>query len=102
VLFTVIFFVGEKLGGNARFKKTFSVRPYCLTPAIIGALSIPLALTFVSQIPFTEVEGGAIDLDHKSQIYMNFLFIVGCQSAYTHYPYLDTLYYKICALIRLH
>ena len=68
VLIVVIFFVGKKLGGNSSFKKTFSVLSYCLIPAIIGALVIPVTLTFASHMLFTGnggdyMGGGTLDLD---------------------------------------
>ena len=67
-LIAAIFFVGKKLGGNSNFKKTFSVLSYCLIPAIIGAIVIPVALTFAFQMLFTGnggsyMGGGSLDLD---------------------------------------
>ena len=68
-LIATIFFVGKRLRGNSSFKKTFSVLSYCLIPAIIGALVIPVASTFASQMLFTGnggdyIGGGSLDLDH--------------------------------------
>ena len=63
MLIAAIFFVGKRLGGNTNFKKTFSVLSYCLIPAIVGILVIPVAMTFVSQMSFPGIGGGTIDLD---------------------------------------
>jgi hypothetical protein len=63
VLIAVIFFVGKRLGANTNFRKTFSVMSYCLIPVIIGIIVIPVAMTFVSQMSFSGIGGGTIDLD---------------------------------------
>ena len=63
VMIVAIFFVGKKLGGCTSFKKIFSTLSYCLIPMIIGAVLIPLFLTFAYQIQFGEFGGGSIDLD---------------------------------------
>ena len=65
VLIAAIFWVGEKLGGTTSFKKIFSMMSYCLVPATVGTLLIPVGMTLVSQLLFAgiEVGGGAIDLD---------------------------------------
>ena len=65
VLIAAIFLIGKKLGGTTRFKKIFSMISYCLVPATVGTLLIPVGMTLVSQLLFAgiEVGGGAIDLD---------------------------------------
>ena len=63
VMIVAIFFVGKKLGGCTSFKKIFSTLSYCFIPMIIGAVLIPLLLTFASQIQSGGIGGGPIDPD---------------------------------------
>ena len=65
VLIVAIFWIGKKLGGATNFKKVFSAISYCLIPASIGAILIPVGMILVTQLFFggTEVRRGSIDLD---------------------------------------
>ena len=66
MLIVGIFWIGKKLGGNTNFRKIFSVISYCLVPATIGGLLIPVGIFLVSELltPGAGVTGGnSIDFD---------------------------------------
>ena len=65
VLIVAIFWIGKKLDGTTNFKKIFSAISYCLIPASIGAILIPVGMILTTQLFFGGIEVGrnSIDLD---------------------------------------
>ena len=65
VFVVAIFWIGKKLGGTTNFKKIFSAISYCLIPASIGAILIPVGMILATQL-FSggiEIREDLIDLD---------------------------------------
>ena len=63
VLIVAIFWIGKKLGGATNFKKIFSAISYCLIPASIGAILIPIGMILTTQLFFGGVEVGMDSID---------------------------------------
>ncbi|MDH3341165.1 MAG: YIP1 family protein [Nitrosopumilus sp.] len=71
VLIYAIYWVGQKLGGNASYGKAVTILSFCLIPSIISAIGLGVATSFTTNYLYMEDAGNSLDFDQDlSQSYV--------------------------------